>query len=74
MLQTCKNGLAEVLIDLEGILELLVVIEESRYYEEQDAGVFRAINNSLQYTREKLININKEVDLKIKSFNNIPKL
>lgn len=63
MVQIDKNDLIEILIDMEGVLDLLTVVESSEYYEKQDAGVFRSIRNSVEYTKNKLENITKNANL-----------
>ena len=62
MIQVDKNDLEEVLIDLDGVLDLLTVVESSEYYEKQDVNVFHAIRNSLQYTKDKLENVTKNAN------------
>lgn len=62
MVQIDKNDLEDVLMDLDGILDLLTVVESSEYYEKQDAGVFHGIRNSLQYTKDRLEDITKNAN------------
>lgn len=57
MLQVDKNDLDEVLMDLNGMLDLLTVVEASEYYPKEDAGVFRSLRNSLEFTKDKFTNI-----------------
>lgn len=33
---------------------MLIVIESSEYYNEEDAGVFRSVRNSIDFTKSKL--------------------
>lgn len=54
MIQLNKDDLMEIQMDLEGISNMLVVIESSEYYSEQDTGVFRGVRNSIDFTKGKL--------------------
>ena len=62
VLQIDGNDLKEVLMDMDGVLDLLTVVEGSEYYGKEDAGVFRSIRNSLQYTKDKLEDITKNAN------------
>ena len=62
MIQIDKNDLEDILMDLDGVLDLLTVVESSEYYEKQDSGVFHAIRNSLQYTKDRLEDITKNAN------------
>ena len=57
MLQVDRNDLDEILMDLNGMLDLLTVVEASEYYAKEDAGVFRSLRNSLEFTKDKFTNI-----------------
>lgn len=58
MLHIDKNDLTEIEMDLDGILNLLTVMETSECYKDTgDSGVCRALRNSLEHTKDKLINI-----------------
>ena len=59
MISVDRNDLEEIIVDLEGIVDLLMVVEESHYYEKQDANVFHAIKNSVQYSKIKLESVMK---------------
>lgn len=55
MLQIDKNDLFEIEMDLDGMLNLLTVMESSEFYKGTgDSGVCRAIRNSLEHTKAKL--------------------
>ena len=54
MIQLNEDDLLEIQMDLKGISNMLVVIEASEYYNKQDAGVFRGIRNSIDFTKSKL--------------------
>ena len=64
MIYIDRSELEEIMVDLEGIVDLLMVVEESRYYEKQDANVFHAIKNSVQYSKKKLELLTKRCDKK----------
>ena len=57
MIQIQKDDLLEMQMDLTGLSNMLVVIESSEYYNEEDASIFRALRNSVDYTKRKLDNI-----------------
>ena len=57
MIQLNKDDLSEIQMDLNGISNLLVVIEASEYYTEEDKGVFRTIRNCVDYTKTKFDNL-----------------
>ena len=64
MIQMNKDDLLEISMDLNGIMDLLTVMESSEYYTNGDAGICRALRNSIQFTIAKLnhiINEAKEV-------------
>lgn len=53
-----KEDLKEILMDLDGVVALLTVMESSDYYKNTtDDGVCRALRNSIELTRNKLSNI-----------------
>ena len=54
MIQLNEDDLLEIQMDLEGISNMLIVIESSEYYNEEDAGVFRSVRNSIDFTKSKL--------------------
>ena len=54
MIHLNEDDLLEIQMDLEGISNMLVVIESSEYYTEEDTGVFRSIRNSIDFTKGKL--------------------
>ena len=54
MVQIQKDDLLEIQMDLAGILNMLVVIESSEYYNEEDASIIRALRNSIDFTKCKL--------------------
>lgn len=54
MIHLNEDDLLEIQMDLEGISNMLVVIESSEYYKEEDTGVFRSIRNSIDFTKSKL--------------------
>lgn len=57
MIQLSKDDLLEIQMDLEGISNMLVVIESSEYYREEDRGIFRGVRNSIDFTKSKLVNL-----------------
>ena len=54
MIHLNEDDLLEIQMDLEGISNMLVVIESSEYYSEQDIGVFRSVRNSIDFIKSKL--------------------
>ena len=60
-----KNDLVEIEMNLEGLLNLLIIMESSDYYKDTgEEGVCRALRNSLEYTKEKfsyIIENSKEI-------------
>lgn len=57
MIQLNQDDLLEIQMDLEGISNVLVVIESSEYYREEDRGIFRGVRNSIDFTKGKLENL-----------------
>lgn len=58
-----RNQLDDVLMDLNGVLALLTVMESSDYYQNTtDDGVCRALRNSIELTRNKLSSIVDDMD------------
>lgn len=57
MIQLNKDVLLEIQMDLKGISSMLVVIEASEYYSEEDKSVFRAIRNCIDCTKNKFDNL-----------------
>lgn len=57
MIQLNKDVLLEIQMDLNGISSMLVVIEASEYYSEEDKSVFRAIRNCIDCTKNKFDNL-----------------
>lgn len=57
MIQLSKDALLEIQMDLEGISNMLIVIESSEYYREEDRGIFRGVRNSIDFTKSKLDNL-----------------
>lgn len=57
MIQLNKDDLLEIQMDLSGIFNMLVVIEASDYYAEEDTGIFRTLRNSIDITKNKLDNL-----------------
>ena len=57
------EDLMEIKLDLDGMVSLLTVIESSEYYQNtSDDGVMRALRNSIELTRNKLIAIMGDED------------
>lgn len=54
MIQIQKDDLLEIQMDLTGISNMLVVIESSEYYNEEDVSIVRALRNSIDFTKSKL--------------------
>lgn len=54
MIQLNKDDLLEIQMDLNGISNMLVVIEASEYYNQEDAGIYRALRNSVDFTKSRL--------------------
>lgn len=59
MIQLQKDDLLEIQMDLNGISNMLVVIEASEYYNQEDASIFRALRNSVDFTKDRLENLIK---------------
>ena len=57
MIQLNKDDLLEIQMDLIGISSMLVVIEASEYYIEEDKGIFRTVRNNIDFTKSKLDNL-----------------
>lgn len=58
MLHINEDDLRDVLIDIEGFSNLLTVVMASDYYENtEDVGVYLALRNSVDYTKDKLVNL-----------------
>lgn len=58
MLQIDYNDLFDIRMDLDGMIALLTVIESSDYYKDtNDDGVCRALRNSVELTKNKLVDI-----------------
>ena len=54
MIQLNKDDLLEIQMDLNGISNMLVVIESSEYYNQEDASIYRALRNSVDFTKSRL--------------------
>ena len=52
-----KDDLLEIEMDLSGIANMLVVIEASEYYTEEDKSVFRTVRNCIECTKSKFNNL-----------------
>lgn len=58
MIQVDYNDLDEIKMDLEGIISLLCVLETSDCYKDtSDDGICRALRNSVELTKNKLVDI-----------------
>lgn len=58
MLQINEDDLRDVLNDIEGFSNLLTVVMGSEYYEHtEDVGVYLALRNSVDYTKDKLVHL-----------------
>ena len=57
MIQLNKDDLLEIQMDLNGISNMLVVIEASEYYTEEDKSVFRTVRNCIDCTKNKFDNL-----------------
>lgn len=58
MSQVNNDDLLEIKLDLDGMIDLLTVVESSEYYQNtSDKGVMRALRNSIELTRNKLVAI-----------------
>lgn len=57
MIQLNNDDLLEVQMDLNGISNMLVVIESSEYYTAEDKSVFRAVRNCIDCTKSKFDNL-----------------
>lgn len=54
MIQLNKDDLLEIQRDLSGISNMLVEIESSEYYNQEDASIYRALRNSVDFTQSRL--------------------
>lgn len=61
------DDLKDVAIDLEAIEGLLIHMEASGYFTDgQDGLTFRAVRNSIEHTREKLLNLMNQEEIEEK--------
>ena len=58
MSHAINEELFEIKLDLDGMIDLLIVVESSEYYQNtSDKGVVRALRKSIELTRNKLVAI-----------------
>ena len=60
ILKINEDDLQDVLVDMEGFSNLLTVVMSSEYYQSEDTGVFLALRNSVDHTKEKLEKLMEE--------------
>lgn len=62
MVQFYKEDLLEIQMDLDGISNLLVALETSEVSTKEDVGIYRALRNSIDFTKGRLDELIQNVE------------
>lgn len=54
MIKVNKDDLLEIQMDLDGISNLLLIMETAEVYSNEDKSICRALRNGIDFTRVKL--------------------